>query len=96
VDPPLRLPHVGWNALQLQRPHPLLTGVRLGADYYFVHSYVVEPTDPADIIATADHGRPFAAVVGRRNVIGMQFHPEKSQTSGLRILENFAQWDGAC
>ena len=89
--PPLRVPHMGWNRLEPRRRHPLLGDV--GADHvYFVHSYVCRPGHDEDVLATADYGGPFAAVVGRGNVLGMQFHPEKSQAAGLALLRAFARW----
>ena len=96
VETPQRLPHVGWNAISLARQHPLFEGVRGSADFYFVHSFAVAPTDPAAVLATTEYGRLFASVIGRDNIVGVQFHPEKSQANGLRILENFASWDGQC
>jgi glutamine amidotransferase len=96
VEPPQRLPHVGWNAITLAGRHPLFDGVRGSADFYFVHSFAVETADPHHLLARTEYGRPFASAIGRDNVVGVQFHPEKSQTNGLRILENFAAWDGRC
>ena len=87
---PLKVPHVGWNEIDHDATHPLLAGVAPGAHAYFVHSYVCVPVDPSDVLARADYGGPFAAVVGRGRVLGIQFHPEKSQRVGLRILSNFA------
>lgn len=77
------------------RPHPILDGVALGPDglhAYFVHSYVHTPDNENDIITVSDHGVPFAAVVGRDNVVGTQFHPEKSQALGLTLISNFLRW----
>lgn len=93
---PHRVPHVGWNNLIPARPHPLLAGVKPHVDLYFVHSYHCVASDPAHVVARCDYGGEFVAVTARGNVVGMQFHPEKSQPSGLRILENFAIWDGEC
>lgn len=90
----LKVPHIGWNELEPQRAHPLLAGIPSGAHAYFVHSYFCQPGRPDDIVAIADYGRPFAAVAGRANVAGLQFHPEKSQQVGLRILRNFLDWEG--
>lgn len=92
----LRLPHVGWNEIRIVRPHPVLEKVRDGADMYFVHSYHFEARDEEVIIGQTDHGCEFASIVGRGNVIGVQFHPEKSQFYGLRMLDNFCLWDGKC
>lgn len=89
----LKVPHMGWNALHPTRPHPMLDGIEPGAHVYFVHSYHAEPDAPADVLAEATYGRRFPAVVHRDNVMGAQFHPEKSQAVGLRILRNFANLD---
>lgn len=93
--PPHKVPHVGWNSLKPAK-HPLLEGVKPDVDVYFVHSYHCVPQDRRDAIGLSDFGGEFVAAVARGNVAGMQFHPEKSQPAGVRILDNFAQWDGAC
>ena len=85
----LPVPHMGWNQVQHNGTHPLLTGVPAGAYAYFVHSYYCRPANPADLIATTDYGQPIAAITGRGHILGIQFHPEKSQQTGLRILHNF-------
>lgn len=90
ADRPLKVPHVGWNEIEHDGCHTLLAGVAPGAHAYFVHSYICIPDDPSDVLARADYGGPFAAVVGRGRVLGIQFHPEKSQRVGLQILRNFA------
>jgi imidazole glycerol-phosphate synthase subunit HisH len=87
-DDALTVPHMGWNTLRARRPHALLEGVPDGAHVYFVHSYYCEAPDDV-VIATSDYGGDFAAVVGRDNVLGLQFHPEKSQAVGLRLVANF-------
>ncbi len=87
--PALKIPHMGWNQLDLMRAHPLVNGVESGAYAYFVHSYAVYPEHRDIVIATTEYGGPFASIVGRGNICGLQFHPEKSQTVGLRLLENF-------
>ncbi len=92
ADPALKVPHMGWNDLVIDRPHPLLAGIATGDHAYFVHSYRFEPDDPDDLLAHVDHGGPVAAVVGRGNVAGVQFHPEKSQAAGLRLIGNFLRW----
>jgi glutamine amidotransferase len=89
LDAGLPVPHMGWNRLRWPRPHPLLEGIASGAHFYFVHSYYCD-TAAAAVVATTDHGREFAAVVARDNVLGVQFHPEKSQDAGLRLIGNFA------
>jgi glutamine amidotransferase len=91
-DPALKIPHMGWNELTFRRPHPLFEGLEPNAHAYFVHSYVIHPADPAHVLATTDYGGPFAAAVGRDNIAGTQFHPEKSQNAGLTILGNFLGW----
>jgi glutamine amidotransferase len=86
----LTVPHMGWNRLHPRQSHPLLEGIAEGAHVYFVHSYYCEA--PADVvIATTDYGQEIAAVVGRGNVLGMQFHPEKSQAVGLKLVDNFVR-----
>ncbi len=86
-----RVPHVGWNEIHIQRRSPLLSGIENGSFAYFVHSYYVEPKDDSIVLATTDYEIEFASVVGKDNIYGIQFHPEKSQEVGLRILENFAR-----
>jgi glutamine amidotransferase len=83
------VPHVGWNRVRPVREHPLFAGLEHGDFFYFVHSYYVEPAVPADVLATTDYGLEYASVCARANVMGAQFHPEKSQRPGLRLLENF-------
>jgi glutamine amidotransferase len=92
ADPALKIPHMGWNELAMRRAHPLLTGIGAGAHAYFVHSYELRLGDSADLVAVADYGGPLAAVVGRGNLAGTQFHPEKSQETGLRLIGNFLRW----
>jgi glutamine amidotransferase len=91
-DTRLVVPHMGWNALAYRRAHPAFDGLAPGAYVYFVHSYYCEPTRAEDVQATADYGGDFAAVVGRENVLGLQFHPEKSQAVGLRMVKNIVEW----
>lgn len=94
-DPSFKIPHMGWNTLDVRRPHALLDGMELGAGglhAYFVHSYHLDARNPSDLIATADHGMPVTAMVGRDNLAGTQFHPEKSQTLGLTLIANFLRW----
>ena len=88
----LKVPQIGWNQIHWQRPNPLSAGVPDGAYAYFVHSYYVQADDPADVLALTDYGINYPSVVGRGNVFGIQFHPEKSQAVGLRILSNFVEW----
>ena len=86
----LKVPHMGWNAIEYDTPHALLNEVADGADVYFVHSYYVDCSHAEDSLGTTEHGIRFTSVVGRDNVYGMQFHPEKSQHVGMRLLSNFA------
>src|SRR5690348_5638405 len=92
ADPALKIPHMGWNEIEPQAAHPLVAGLGAGAHAYFVHSYHFRLADPAELIATTDYGGPLAAVIGRNNVAGTQFHPEKSQEAGLRVIRNFLRW----
>ena len=85
----LKIPHMGWNHLTIQRTDPLLEGIGESPCVYFVHSYHAQADDPHDVLATSDHGRPFVAAVGRENLRACQFHPEKSQAVGLKIYANF-------
>ncbi len=91
-DPSLKIPHMGWNTLEVRREHALLDGVSPGLHAYFVHSYQLYPAEPADIVATADYAGPITAIVARDNVAGTQFHPEKSQALGLALIGNFLKW----
>ena len=92
----VRVPHVGWNILNMTQAHPIFQGIKNGCDFYFVHSYVAVCESTADQLGTTDYGGAVTAVVGRANVVGTQFHPEKSQVNGLRMIENFCRWDGKC
>ena len=94
-DAGLKIPHMGWNTLNERKRHPLLESIPLGAQglhAYFVHSYQLVPTHPSDLIAEAEYGGPVTAMVARENVAGTQFHPEKSQKLGLRLIANFLNW----
>ena len=91
-DPELKIPHMGWNELNVLTRHPLLKGIETGAHAYFVHSFELKPTLPDDLIATTDYGGPLTAMVGNENVAGTQFHPEQSQATGLKLLANFLRW----
>ncbi|HTP08741.1 MAG TPA: imidazole glycerol phosphate synthase subunit HisH [Anaerolineae bacterium] len=85
----LKIPHMGWNQLDVVRDHPLVRDLVSGSYAYFVHSYVIYPEDRNIVLTTTDYGGPFASIVGRGNVCGLQFHPEKSQAVGLKLLRNF-------
>ena len=91
-----RLPHVGWNSVDFLHDHPLFSSLKNNLDFYFVHSYQFIPKHNESIFASTNHGRDFTSIVIERNIIGVQFHPEKSQSNGLRMLENFCAWDGKC
>ncbi|PCK84665.1 imidazole glycerol phosphate synthase subunit HisH [Rhizobium sophoriradicis] len=95
-DPALKIPQIGWNTLDLKREHPLFDGIPTGAQglhAYFVHSYHLAPESADDVIATVDYGGPMTALVGRDNMVGAQFHPEKSQKLGLALIANFLRWN---
>jgi glutamine amidotransferase len=92
ADPGMKVPHMGWNDLVIERPHPVLEGITTGDHAYFVHSYHFHVTDPAQRLAFCDYGGPITAIVGRDTIIGTQFHPEKSQAAGLRLIANFLRW----
>ncbi len=101
ADKTLKIPHMGWNTLDFLRPHPVLAGLAPPAQQphaqtqphaYFLHSYHLLPENPANLLATADYGGPVSAIVGEKNFIGTQFHPEKSQGLGLTLLANFLRW----
>ena len=91
-DAALKIPHMGWNDFRVSRPHPVLDGITTGAHAYFVHSYGFVAADQGHVLATTDYGGPVTAVVGRDNLLGTQFHPEKSQATGLRLIANFLKW----
>ena len=91
--PGLKVPHMGWNDLVIDRPHPVLEGIATGDHAYFVHSWQFQVADPAHLLAHVDYGGAVTAVVGRDNIVGTQFHPEKSQAVGLRLIANFLRWN---
>ncbi|MCP1336479.1 imidazole glycerol phosphate synthase subunit HisH [Futiania mangrovi] len=92
ADPALKIPHMGWNTLRLRSAHPILDGIADGDHAYFVHSYHLVPESRACVLAETDYGGPVTAIVGRDNLVGTQFHPEKSQVTGLRLIANFLRW----
>ncbi len=92
ADPTLKVPHMGWNDLVIDNPHPVLDGIATGDHAYFVHSFQMKVTDPTQRLAHVDYAGDITAIVGRDNVIGTQFHPEKSQETGLRLIANFLRW----
>jgi glutamine amidotransferase len=91
IPPSFKVPHMGWNQLMIRRPAPILEGLAEGTHVYFVHSYYVVPRDPGVIAAETSYGIPFTSIIWRDRLYATQFHPEKSQTDGLRILKNFAE-----
>jgi glutamine amidotransferase len=94
-DPELKIPHMGWNTIDVVNEHPLLAGIPTGEnglDAYFVHSFHVVPREAGDLVASADYGGPVTAIIGRNNFAGTQFHPEKSQRLGLALIANFLKW----
>lgn len=91
-DAGLKVPHMGWNDLVIDHAHPVLEGVATGDHAYFVHSYQFHVADPAHLVAHVAYGGPVTAIVARDNIIGAQFHPEKSQATGLRMIANFLRW----
>ena len=95
ADKALKVPHMGWNTLTYPRPHPLFAGIPGGPEgwhAYFVHSYQFQASDPGDVAAVTDYGGPVTAAIARGNIAGSQFHPEKSQKLGLKLISNFLRW----
>ncbi|HEY3313205.1 MAG TPA: imidazole glycerol phosphate synthase subunit HisH [Anaerolineales bacterium] len=91
-DPALKVPHMGWNAVEVTRPHPILRHLRPGDEFYFVHSYYPLPSNPNQVYATCDYGGRFPVAIGADNLFAVQFHTEKSGPLGLKVLENFSAW----
>ena len=92
TNPALKVPHMGWNDLVIDHPHPVLDGIATGDHAYFVHSYAMDVTNPAERLAHVDYASEVTAIIGRDTMIGTQFHPEKSQAAGLRMIGNFLRW----
>jgi len=92
AEPALKVPHMGWNDLVIDHAHPVLAGVATGDHAYFVHSYHFRVDNPAERLAHCDYGSEITAIIGRDTMVGTQFHPEKSQATGLRVIANFLQW----
>lgn len=88
----LKIPHMGWNGIKIEKSHPLLAGVGADDEFYFVHSYYPEPADNTSVIALTDYGISFASIIGFNNLFATQFHLEKSGRPGLKILDNFCKW----
>jgi glutamine amidotransferase len=93
-DPSLKVPHIGWNEVRPVRPHPLLEGIDPGDEFYFVHSYYLDPSNEEDAYAVSDYGGDFCCAIGRGSFFATQFHPEKSGRFGLELLERFTAWKG--
>jgi imidazole glycerol-phosphate synthase subunit HisH len=91
----LKVPHMGWNQVQQTTPHPLWRGIPQASRFYFVHSYYAESADPENVTGTTEYAIRFTSAAAHGNIFAVQFHPEKSQKAGLRLLENFVTWDGA-
>lgn len=96
AQPKLKIPHVGWNTVHFQCAHPLFEEIKNQRDFYFVHSYHFVCAEVHAIGATTEYGTLFPSIVLHQHVAGVQFHPEKSQKNGLKLLENFCRWDGQC
>lgn len=91
-DPALKIPHMGWNAVTVTQPHPVLSHLRPGNEFYFVHSFYPQPADSAKVYATSDYGGIFPVAIGTDNLFAVQFHAEKSGPLGLQLLKNFSEW----
>lgn len=92
-DPALKVPHIGWNEVEIVKPHPLLAGIQSGDEFYFVHAYYVEPKDQSCVYGATDYGFRFCSMLGQDNLFATQFHLEKSGRMGLAILSEFKSWD---
>jgi glutamine amidotransferase len=93
-DPGLKIPHMGWNNVTTERDHPVLAGIRPNnLNFYFVHSFAMTCRDRSDLVAVAQYGQPVTAIIARDNLVATQFHPEKSQDSGIELLGNFLRWN---
>jgi len=90
----LKVPHMGWNRVHQAKPHPIWNGIPDDSWFYFVHSYYARPKDPAHVLGTTEYIKTFCSALARDNIVAFQFHPEKSQATGLQLLANFCQWNG--
>ena len=90
-----KIPHMGWNSLRFNRSHPLFKDVHTNDHFYFVHSYEFKAFSEKEVVATTDHAKQIVAAIAKGNIVGLQFHPEKSQTQGLNIIKNFIKWDAS-
>ncbi len=93
IDQSLKIPHMGWNNLFFKKSHPLFNDIKINDHFYFVHSYEFIACTENDIVATTNHGKDIVAAIAKENIIGLQFHPEKSQNPGLKVIKNFIEWD---
>ena len=93
VEPTFKIPHMGWNCLNFYKLHPLFKDVDIDDHFYFVHSYEFDAYDTEEVVATTDHGKEIVAAIAKDNIAGLQFHPEKSQNPGLKVIRNFIEWD---
>ena len=94
VDQKFKIPHMGWNNLRFKKSHPLFKNINVNDHFYFVHSYEFKAFSENEVIATTEHSKEIVAAIARDNIIGLQFHPEKSQLQGLNVIKNFLDWDG--
>lgn len=94
-NPALKVPHMGWNGVEVVKPHPLLEGVKNGDEFYFVHSYFPQPADQKYVFGVTEYEKTFCCALGDKNLFATQFHPEKSGRFGLRLLDRFTRWDGS-
>lgn len=92
----LKVPHVGWNEIEIIRNHPILENIKTNVDFYFTHSYFFNLRNQDNLLAKSFYGIHFPSIIADKSIVGVQFHPEKSQINGLKILENFCFWDGKC
>ena len=93
TDPSLKIPHIGWNGVNVTKSHPLLEGIENGDEFYFVHSYFPNPSSEQDIYAVSEYEKPFCCALGKDNLFATQFHPEKSGRFGLELLRRFSSWE---
>ncbi len=93
VDQNFKIPHMGWNSLKFNKSHPLFKDIRTTDHFYFVHSYEFKASSENEVVATTDHAKEIVAAIAKENIVGLQFHPEKSQIQGLNIIKNFIRWD---
>ena len=93
VNQKFKIPHMGWNSLSFKKSHPLFKDIHMNDHFYFVHSYEFEALSENEVIATTEHSKKIVAAIAKDNIVGLQFHPEKSQLQGLKIIKNFIQWD---